>query len=1151
MFLKMIDSDSSQEFIKSNQSEAKSNKTDQNLFFHTVQLSNLLKSMKIYDISSKFHSSKDLQEIFQNINNIITDLRNIGKDPKIDIEENGSIFDAYSVMCYALLILCRTSIKSKFDVSQEIENEKLKERIKTLEKQINSSEEISSAEVNISQESIKKQKEIGIKKVPEYHYDNDTRFLLETEMQTLQVKYEGLEKENNKRREKINKLKLENFELNSQLDEKNQLIQRLKISNDKLTIENEELLINSNQENKEEFEKIFQQTISKQREENEKLQKALQIIEKHLEETISNFKIETESKLQLFNLMQQQSSCLYEYERLYQGFQEQITDSEKALKSLQLNCEELKGKVAKKQKCEHLEIIDTLLCYFSSKPIQNDLSSIISDILKEPNEPAITKIVEILEVFMKKYQNLKDELNQAKIQLAEIPNYQNLERMNIRLSQYCRGMIQFFEKLATSGEMQSWMIDQPCNDDLRPLLIAQCNRLEMFLGQNNDFVDIVDSFTSFPARVEDLVRENEMNNEEYLLILQLCATANDALRRCADHVCDSNHHLSNDIKTLRYELKQISNDNQIKLEGITQSMQKKIDQQERALNESKQIICQIKDELESQKHHKLAVKRSLGIINNENLDLISKQYEEEKNEKKNNNNLKKSEQESDFHELSLQIDELNKEKDFLMNQNQQRLNQINEMQQEKYNLASQNDILKDTLSKISQKYKKITENYELSQAKVEDLKKTIQDQNEKLSILSELESKQPAYDKEIYSLSEEIKSLKVQNDKISNSFQEEREQLKQELANQEKKFTNELKVYQQKETELKLYYDPILNDLRVKLNDSHEKEKQYIKTIQDADENSKKLYSELSNIRIDLKMSKLKIDAMEEKMQREKNLIETQCHMKILNMQTAHQSEKEKIQTEFRCKNQELLMNLCQRFKEYVDFSNKITEETIFGVIDKVFLEITQLRDLNNKLEGSYTELRNIMVLIGCENKKKVIETIANFVKKVHKYDIIKKEKTKLKQRISEMTDPSPTVKAPSYGDATIYEWEQWAKKVSALISDNFLSLRSAKELMFSIEEALVSSIGQRLTIKRLEMLRIEKMIYKSGILDKANALKTPYITINTIILLISAIRRMQTISGHLPCDISHFESGNSTLPNNFSGSQSERKNFPIISYEK
>ena len=204
-----------------------------------------------------------------------------------------------------------------------------------------------------------------------------------------------------------------------------------------------------------------------------------------------------------------------------------------------------------------------------------------------------------------------------------------------------------------------------------------------------------------------------------------------------------------------------------------------------------------------------------------------------------------------------------------------------------------------------------------------------------------------------------------------------------------------------------------------------------------------------------------------------------------------------------------------------------ITKDSVERTLDKIY---TKLKENNKQLkiyEEMNSELIKLRSLLGLQDNEPVLS--------------------------NELEALIKNAKQQTGKDKMDEEWESWARRVYTLISDYSSTAQTAKELQFALEEALLGNIGQRLMTRRLGTLRTEKQILLTGLLANMNKKENDFenrmnrdrkgryslssksrdlkaslssqdknkmISIRHILIMLSCIRRMQKISGHIKCSI-------------------------------
>lgn len=1190
----------------------------ENLYNNANQLSNLLISLgitSIEDINSKTNQiTESIPEINRLINLIIKKLSFLQIPPKIAIGSKPMTHDVYNVLSFASLLLY---------------NQK---NHKTIEQK--------NLPSNTTQTTYNTNKN-DLKDNPELDSVNKTRlFVLEGEMQSIQLKYQGLNEECQKRRAKIQSLQAENNKLLNQNESQEKEIYKLKAQIEQLQIEKETLIVNQNaakldlqrdqinkelikQQNKgnDEYNLLLnslQAELEITTKENQNLKRALFEISKEMAKDNLNLRNEVSQRNNFVSIIQEQIKTLDEYERLYQSNQTKVTKTEATLQAAQETIQHLEAKQRENQKNQNLnsKTLDELKIYFSTKSDFNNkktnnnfniITNILNILQNDKNTNAkenivYSKIIEIFDFLFIQMNILNDKANSFHLstEVADLAEIERVKKVNDRLSQYIMSMIQFFEHLANSGEMQGWMIELPCNDDLRPLLLSQCNKVENFVKKNQQcksFYEVKneeemtkfltenkkdettnnnnkdnkiknDDLLSVPSLIEKLISdfdefENNSNKpksksnnskkvihslfkheKEFLIILHLCASANDALRRCAERTIDSNRLLSDEIKKLRHEMQLANKDCEMRINEVTESFETKIQEDEESIKNAESLLRKIQDELRRSDEvdferknsayelfvNKKIIKKCLAILNG---DEIESSELEEKDEVTYYSSF--SENEPKKVTQTTEKNANDESKDELLSEIESLRKQVKSYEKKK----GSSDSLEQRNKLLETERKKIINELKSSTQQMKELKKKLESiHNENTVLKTEIKSlknNEISLKKDsdnVLELTEEIESLRQKNEELSISFDKEKKVTRKAVKSRIKSLQTEIENQQRKNEDLKNSFEKILDDFKNKLKEATEKNAKSMQKEQELILLNKQLSSELSTTKVDLKMLQMKIETIEERVQRDKKLVETQCKMKVLNFQTKCQSEIEKIKSKFECKIHNFQISVVQHFKEFMNFRNTINEDSVFEVLNQVSSELKRLNSLCSSYELINKDMTAIKALVGgfdsdtemnnnIEDNNQLLIKITELVETKNRYSQLEDDFQILQKKFenNQNLDNENDYLKEDFESVSAYEWEQWARKVAALASDNFLLIQSARELQSSIEESLLGSINQRMVTKRLEILRAEKKILTSGALNNTSDTNC-YISINTLIILITAVRKLQKVSGHLPCTI-------------------------------
>lgn len=1021
------------------------------LYSHSNQLSSLLKSMNLKSLDQKSISTipiSQLKEIKSYINSIVKDLINLGVPPSN--ETHNTIGDTFNLLSFASIILI-----NQFELQKS-------------------------------------------------NHNHSTNLLsLESEIESLKIQNKQLEQECQNRRSRINSLRSSNDELTKTIKENDQKLfeKDHKIYQLEKQIKSQESIQNiSSIEKKPEIDPIELELKNK---EIKKLKQALNSLSKEITSLSDNFQKESKQKNQLVTIIHKQSNALREYEQLYQDFQTKLHKMEVTLQTGQTRISKLESKPQKSVE-SYSDLIESLQFLLTTKK-ESELLMNCNKILSYESDSG-RKIIDLVDYLFSLFDDIP------------IINHENeireIHETNSRLTQYIQSMVEFFENLANSAEMKSWMIDVPCNEDLRPFLLSQCNKVEHFLKTcqtpKHPLISIAKDehldFLSLSGQIEIFLNKNEIEigKNEMMSILHLASTANDALRRCAEHVIDINRQLEQQMHNMREEMRTITTDCQNHIYEATEKVEIELEKEREQRKQDQKLIADIRNELLTTEN----VSKCIYLIDGDTATL-KKKHESKKQKKielkeksqneviqKLNNELSSIQQQVRSYEeeisnctlIQKEYESLKKEVktiEKVASQNKQKLElKLTNIQLENIKLTKENESISSQLNDLQLKLNETTKEKDQLHQQFKDL---IQKNNKEIQ---ELQSHQK----------NEIENEQIKNNDLKNKYEKEIDELKTFLSDQ-KTENEEIKIQLQ--------------------NEISEKESVIIEKSSLMNQN-KQLSSELTSVKIDNKILRMKIDTIEEKVMRDKNLSETQCKLKLLNMQSKHESEIEAIKSDNDCQNHRFRMSIIQYFKEYVNFGEEITPKAVFEVLDRVASDLDKLSKKCESQSSIIEAFDNLKKLFFKENESfshdQIYIQIINLLKIKEEYKKLKKEFNDLRKSYLQKDEPKSDSNEIDIG--TPYEWMQWAKKVASIYSGNSITSNSPRELQFSIEEALMGGLNQRLLIKRLEILRTEKKYLLSNACQPKQNSNLP-LKFTTLVVVLSSIWKLRKVSGQLLYNIS------------------------------
>ena len=942
-------------------------------------------------------------------------------------------------------------------------------------------------------------------------------YVLETDINSLKIQNQSLSYELSKNKEKYRALNRDHQNIIKEVKAKTAEIEDLQMTLNKVSIERDELkdlvanqkLALNNDENK------------NSESQNSGINIVFDEFSKQIDEMTQELSEITNSRNNLFTLVHKQRSALDLYEKCFAKI-----EKDNLLKPKHNELPDTSQNLLN-------DLVDNMqsFCLDDETTLFKDNNEIkhIMDILTDRTSKAEKRIIDAFSEIMQYIGKIeiqlkaleKDRLENEEMKENQDNEVENLlakeksmEKENERLCIYLNTILRFIDKVSNSNDSQNWMINNLNNDEIKESIIAQTKRLESFIKQRSIECEGL-TFTEIPNFF--VKNSNDIsNNKEILAVFQMSSLANDILRKYLVSVEEHMSTLNEEIKSLKFELTHTESS----IEESTMSLRDELESEKlntkKVEDELRKIRNKLKADLsefeKAQLIHQIDQKINHGKINKDTSDYVI-MLENKLNEEIQKNEQMASEIERITGEAKIAVKDLNKQIIALQDKISEDGDKYEELSNnletaEKHKLTTEEQI-----GKLNEDNKQLINT-------INELKNTIANFNDMKQkeidvITDELAAKA---NEKIEKLKEEVRSKNEQLNEKKCEFQDTIRSIKKENKALIKQLELELEKQTKRANDLKNYYEPLLNEIRQKLSDSREKYNSTAKLLQDCENQNKELKNELSTSKIESKMHLMKLNANDEKMKREKSLFETQLKMKMMTLETAHSAEIENIKSQYERDFHEFLIQVSGGFKEYIDFNSPITVKSTV----KMFLLVRQQIDVLNakisSLEKYIDEIGDIRLILNVTKDSEILPKITTLVAKVNEFSRCSAELEQIDQYKIIQAEALKTNEA-------LKEWDRWAKRVHATVTDEFSSQKSPKELRFAIEEALMSSIGQRQIWRHVEILRAEKVAFQRIIQEQKKSIpeiKQPDIL--TLSLIFSAVYRLQRLSGHLHAAITFHD---------------------------
>lgn len=1116
---------------------------DNNLYYNMIQLSNLLNSF------SPTLTISDIKQIRQFATKIFEDLEILQQLPSSEIGPKTPVRESYHLLAFTLFKLIKSRriinnqshpenpyqnpenstdllnfLAEEYDISSNSNesNSPKKEELhhnfshknqannETIEVNKETNEEISNekiksmAKLNTLQkkeiEKLKKENESLKSRINMAVIEVMNRSKSNTQAHSNAGQIIALQKEIEDLQGEIDDLEIKNVALIQANKKTNDVTKSLQELNQSQQLQIDQLkldLIRQKKENKSIEQDITEFNLKSKNAVCTKLKSALEEVSQQMKSLASEVAYENECKNNLYKLIHTQQQIIKQFDTLLLEKENKIIQSSKTVNKSHAIINNIpKEQNNPKQNCNEYSIIESIQKCLSSAQLSDDLNIDINLIIESTMQP-IGKISSLFECILKRITKYHD---------AEKSN-RLLESKITRLHGYCTNLLCFFEHIANSGEIQHWLIGETQNEDFRPILLTQCNRIETYLQQYQREIAInSDDFLCFASKINNMIINNEEIDNEIALIFHLSSTANNALIKYAQSLNEMNQILANNLKQLRHQFAQIQSDHHFEEKPSPIIKNKKLSQIYKIIIESNQDN---EEETINQCIQLLTIKRKntkKTEIDQDRLNSVAAKY---KRLKKENENLIAQ---NDLYKQNISRNE-NENQDLNMN------NQVLKRKHE--NIMNKNKNLEKQLNESRNENAKIKHLLEAQKQEL-DLNKMMLDNNKK-----ENTEEINKLNKRIAILKDQYSSLEKQNQDALKKVQIQCDEKTQVLEKEKQELLTENAC-------LKSQNEELLNKSKELSQKSSLKEEEYSKGRERYNSTIAQLHSDLAALQSKNKMLQLQLASTTEKVERDKSLIETHYKMNAFNIETKYETELDVQRTKYETKLHEFLTSICEKFKDLVDFNQIISANSVITLLSSIELKLRNSNKEISLLKRNNNDLNIIRNTLHLHSTEEIIPSITRLIEIKSKYS--------KQQNKSKVERSNPATKEIANDSMN---WHNWAQKLVMLASDNFSNARTSQDLQFELEEIINGSIHERCLIKKLNILRREKAILKQK-LPTFQTCKRPKII--AVLHVCTFIHRLRNLSGLMTFNFPNFDkqlNDENTIPSN--QDIPPKKNFPII----
>ncbi|KAH0793903.1 viral A-type inclusion protein [Histomonas meleagridis] len=658
------------------------------------------------------------------------------------------------------------------------------------------------------------------------------------------------------------------------------------------------------------------------------------------------------------------------------------------------------------------------------------------------------------------------------------------------LLEQLEGSMRFINNIASSEKQTFNTVPLTQDTSLRTALHTQCARIGRFIDENMIELKIPklstgksifdpSEFNDYLQQIDHII-ENSNFRELYALFVG---------------VVQVNSLQSNHIDQLTNKLKEIRQSS-LSSEEI-EDLEKQLYELQEWKNSKEELIEEIRKILDLNNFNDEELFARINEVVKLN-DLLQSQIDELK---QNQNILSKEEFDKISNELNNVVEAFNSEQS----------NNVREIENLKSTLKSKDE----TIAKLEQT---IEDNTCKLQEKNEEINNFKNIQNDTIRLEKSLQEKfllVASENKTLISNLKRMKStLKKQNDQLDqyqrteNKLRKAKDSLKEKLELMENQNKKGLEDLNKRNAELSNRYDLLVCDLESEIKELNESKQKISAEKELLAKQKAELSVELTRVKISERSLILKLAALQRQIDIKNSADKESAHMMKRRVEAEKQTND--VQSEVV---KEGLVSILEKYYGII-ISN---EENIAKIFMELELAMKKKEDELFIKKDAYETRKKF----GIKQSSSILSTVSAVLQKNNdltiENDRLKKETKHIKDELSKEKKKSGSMQTKARNSD---EWELWGRSIYRQILDGVEPVQNQKELRFLLEEALLAGIGHREIIRKLELMRKEKiLISKFPKIEKSKS-AADVTSLRPLLLLAVCSRRLQSISGCLPSKI-------------------------------
>ena len=707
---------------------------------------------------------------------------------------------------------------------------------------------------------------------------------------------------------------------------------------------------------------------------------------------------------------------------------------------------------------------------------QDDILQIFSDIPMKTNE--IDLIVQSSDSFVNKIKKIVSVLT------INIFASEDVEISNAKLLALVSGLFRFITSIGSGKGICSTIYSEQPYEEMRGILLNQAEKIQLFLGENamgivQDhclFEDLIrkdinsaELVSNVRAYISEYSRPASSESKQLFVILMEAITAADILRKYSEEARKACSQQAYNVRQLKDYSKQLEKS----LEDTTYLLQQATAEQplSSTINATSNLNA-FENQPKSNSHSQSTPGKSskqASVMPLSPGDEVTEVHEKDEDYIHNLQNQ--------INELTKENEELKKNREEMKKQTQSDLHKVQEQ------IKSMKARMNKKITKKTQENKKITKALKDAANALEKSK------NEQSRLSKELEqaknANDPQSEKLVTEIKEQLQEACTEHEKVVsqmkqqiNDYQENKQREYDAVKSSFEEIINakqtEIDVEKEKARNLMMRIGQLENEVKEKEDLCETLRKNEEEALDQAAKLSK-MYTTIHNDFEGLEQEKKTVQAQLETAEKAAAVVQgtLKSHAELLetlnNLKSNYDKDKEDSIREM----QHLLSSISKLFPDFTDLSVSLTPESVLEMLTRVQSSTESLPKLERRLKRRNNILKKIKEVLHCAKDSQIYSGVVA---------LVKQDEQLRGDTQAQMAD----IKALQDSRIGYLQVQDWLIRIYVLITGGVCQDVTTSQMQHTIEDTLISSYENLLLSRKNAILRAEKKLLVSKIIDKS-----------------------------------------------------------------